>query len=193
MSKVKIIFLLFVVLELVLLFEIGSAVGVLPVVLWVILMMLVGANVIARALRQAQNPFTLDPISLIVRLLAGVLLICPGFISDVLALLLLLLPGFRSFAGNQVSHSNIIHHATFGRFFGSKFHFTQENMDNPGFGSNEQDNAPYGQPSRPEQPKSDLQKAREHFQSKRPVIDAEYESVPDEDDKAQQDANDPKK
>lgn len=183
MSKGKILFFLFVVLEFVLLFELGAAIGALPVVLWVILMMFVGINMIIRAFTQARNPLTLNPIVLILQLFAGVLLFFPGIISDVLAVLVLLIPRFRAFACSRVSQYDILNRSSFSRFFGQNFESTsRDDMGNPDFsGTNKQDNAPYGQPSHSEQPKSDLQKAREHFQSKRPVIDAEYESVPDED------------
>lgn len=201
MSKVSVFFLLFVVLEFAVLFKLAGLVGVLPLLLWLILMVVVGVRLITSSFQRmrqalAENSFVLAPLQLNY-VVAGCLLIFPGVVSDVLAVLLILVPGLRSFTFNKMSHTSMAQRSTFKTFFYQDFqNFNGTGTNGTAEGPSETHTSPYndptnpyGQPNRPEQPKSDLQKAKEHFQSKRPVIDADYESVPDDEPSDAKDSN----
>lgn len=184
MSKGNLIFLIFVALEIAVMIMVGKMIGALYVVLWFVAMIFLGLVIIARTIRAIGEYGYITTSSIFVRLTAALLLMIPGFISDFMALLLMLLPNFNLKLSSKVAHG-LADNPFVGKFFihkfGARYVFSQ---NQEGSASAPDDNdAPYGQPSRPEQPKSDLQKAREHFQSKRPVIDADYESVPEDDDK----------
>ncbi len=91
------LFLMLPVIELVGFFVIGAKIGLARSVLWLITATTIGVMVIKSAgtqswtrMRQGENAFVVpDLFDALCRLLAGVLLVFPGFISDFIALLFL--------------------------------------------------------------------------------------------------------
>lgn len=199
MSKVSLFFLVFLIAEIAVLAKLVSSVGFLGVLLWLILMVFVGVQMISLFLRRMKAAES-GIVSLFAfrYLFAGILFIFPGVISDVIGILLLLIPGVRDFIFNRLNYSFISNRQVYKDRFMSKFFDSYTSYTNGGAGmSNDQSEQAnhynpynqYGQPNRPEQPKSDLQRAKEHFQSKRPVIDADYESVPENQDEQSNNSN----
>lgn len=189
MSKLSIFGLVFIFLEFALLFKLAGVLGGWTVLFWLVLMIVVGVNLIRfsfsrfRAMmetrRMSSGVWELN------MLLAGVLLIFPGLITDILAVFLLIFPKIRSFLYTKFSHSPMAFQGRFKQFFG-------EHQQSGGFGaqggftsqqetySSHDQYGGYGQPQPKEQAKSDLQRAKDYFQSKRPVVDVDFESVPEE-------------
>lgn len=189
MLKLSIVGLVFLFLEFALLYKLAIAFGGWTVFFWLLFMIVAGTYVIREAFARIKNMMSTGTMFFggaeLNMMIAGVLMIFPGVITDVLALILLLLPRMvRSLLMTKLSHTSMAGQDRFKQFFG------QGNVNSnyePGHGPGSVDpRSPYGEPTPKDEPKSDLQRAKEHFQSKRPVIDAEYESVPE--DKPQQDS-----
>lgn len=198
MSKSGWFLIIFVICEIALLAQMISSFGFLYTLLWLLLMAVIGSRLIYTASQAMQGRGKrITPGTAITYFLGGFLLIIPGVLTDVLALLILLLPKFNQLAITSFSKRYGRSHSRFSEYFGSsEFFFSQTD-----FGSNDttgatgssesegQDPNVYGQPTRNEQPKSQAQKARDQFKSKRTVIDADFESVPEDANKGSENAN----
>ena len=100
-------------LEIAVMIEVGSRIGVVPVLLLIIMGFVVGAGLIKRAglgmLQRLRRPDlqrgfgTSDAASHFLMMLAGLLFMLPGFLSDALALLLLVEPLRERLAAHLVS------------------------------------------------------------------------------------------
>jgi UPF0716 protein FxsA len=103
------ILILIPLLELIAFIEIGSYIGSLNVILWIFLTIFIGIYLIKsklslfniRSIQDIQQQYTTD----IYSLLAGILLIVPGFLTDTLGFFLLL-PFFRPMISKYVKTDN---------------------------------------------------------------------------------------
>ncbi len=97
------------VLELIVLIQVGSALGALTTISLMFVSMVIGACLVkmrfAQVVKQIREEQRFDP-SLIWIPLAGFLFIFPGFISDIIALLLLI-PSVRKPLGNYYSKTHM--------------------------------------------------------------------------------------
>ncbi len=95
MKNIFFALLILFILELVVLIQVGSAIGALTTITLMFIAMIIGAFLVklrfAQIVKQIREEQRFDP-SLIWIPLAGFLFIFPGFISDIIALLLLLPP-----------------------------------------------------------------------------------------------------
>ena len=92
----------FFILELIVLIQIGSRIGALTTISIMFIMMLIGGLLIKLRFRQVMMSMRQDPhtsLALLCLPIAGFLFIFPGFISDILGLLILLPPIQRLLQG----------------------------------------------------------------------------------------------
>lgn len=186
MSKLSIFGLVFIFLEFALLFKLAGVFGGWTVLFWLVLMVVVGVNLIrfsfSRFRAMLEQRRTSVGVWELNMLLAGVLLIFPGVITDCLAVFLLVFPKIRYFLYTKLSHSPMAFNGRFKQFFSNQeqergfeeqqtYHYDAQSQYGP-----------HGQPQPKDQAKSDIQKAKEYFQSKRPVVDVDFEPVPDNKD-----------
>lgn len=170
MSKGLFVVLGLLVLEVLIIAQLISSFGFLNVLIWLIIDVAIGVYLIRKSVSNGRAIY-------VSYIFAGSLFLIPGLISDVLACLILLFHYKMQGVLDRISNEDF--------FKVHMKHMRERNWGNEepfATDHNEQEN-PYGQPKHQEQPKSDLQKARMHFQSKRPIIDAEYESAQDDDKK----------
>ena len=118
MQKIFLGILALFVLEILVLIEVGSAIGAVNTILIMFLMMFVGIVLIKLKFKQAMMLFSQGQMdfSMVLLPIAGFLFLFPGFISDVIALLLLI-PQVRVKASNF--YQNKTHHSNFS-FYGNQ-------------------------------------------------------------------------
>lgn len=200
MSGYSILFLLFVFLEVFVIVEVSASVGVLAVLIWLILMVVAGISIIRSAVfdMRAAAVTGVAPLGTAFKILAGIMLMFPGFISDSIAVLMLI-PFIREIFSSRYGTSvdSVLNRTVYSRFRSQSFRFGARDFDfgsgrrtfdssfsgtgSPFSQSEVNDRQPFGSVNEGNADSSS-KSMRSKFAGKK-IIDAEYEDVEGKDGK----------